>query len=284
MSSIKPQSNDIITLQKFILDPLSTVIKLAVLGKKNIGCKISIINNQIYIQENGMFQGVARYYQGVSKNDIHYLSTPIEIACKKYLTHEKIKEIPNIRTIFKCSQQGLNNLMETYNIYPIIVHCLKYYHTIIDNYLHLISCEIPKVLLIPEQVTYKKINEIKIPNKSKNKERNSESSNDYQTPPIINNDFLAEHVEDKKESISEISNPDEQPKKSLDFSDNELLSLYTDDLLNKFNLIWEKSKIEIVINMIDYLAIEKSASEYAAYIETFMIPIDKEILKIIYQE
>ena len=34
MSSIKPQSNDLLTLQKFILDPLSTVIKLAVLGKK----------------------------------------------------------------------------------------------------------------------------------------------------------------------------------------------------------------------------------------------------------
>jgi hypothetical protein len=33
--------------------------------------------------------------------------------------------------------------------------------------------------------------------------------------------------------------------------------------------------------MIKYLLEEKFASEYAAYIETFMIPIDKEIIKFI---
>jgi hypothetical protein len=35
--------------------------------------------------------------------------------------------------------------------------------------------------------------------------------------------------------------------------------------------------------MIDYLSNEKSASEYSGCIETFMIPIDKEICKIIYE-
>ena len=33
--------------------------------------------------------------------------------------------------------------------------------------------------------------------------------------------------------------------------------------------------------MIKYLLEEKSAPEYASYIETFMIPIDKEIIKFI---
>jgi hypothetical protein len=325
MSNIKPQSNDLLTLQKFILDPLSSIIKLAVLGKKNIGCKISIKNNQIYIQENGIFQGIARYYHGVTKNDIHYLSIPIELACKRYLTHEKIKEIPNIKTIFKCSQEGLNNLMKTYNIYPIIVHCLKYYHTIIDNYLHLISCEVTKEPINKEPINkepinkepinkepiiYKKIDDLKHMNldettdtkyinkthtKFKNKEKNSENLNEILNYEIninipstdINNNLL---VENQNEHLTDKINDNESDKytlhvKSSEISDNELLLLsYTDNLLNNFDLIWDKSKIEIIINMIDYLDIEKSASDYAAYIETFMIPIDKKILKIIYQE
>jgi hypothetical protein len=130
-------SNNNSMLQKYILDPLSTIIKLAVLGKKEIGCKILIKNNQIYIQENGFFQGIARYYHGVTKNDIHFLSIPIELACERYLTTEKINLIPDIIIIFKCAQSGLNNLMETYSMHPIIVHCLKYYYTIIDTQLQL---------------------------------------------------------------------------------------------------------------------------------------------------
>lgn len=257
MSNLKPQSNNLLILQKFILEPLSTIIKLAVLGKKKIGCKISIKNNQIYIQENGVFQGVARYYLGVTKNDIHYLSIPIELACQKYLTVEKIKEIPHIITIFKCAQQGLNNLMVTYCTYPIIVHCLKYYYTIIDSYLHLILCDNSQtkfeklVNSKKSKVIYRKIDE------------------------IVDLNIDIEKIDSNIDKPNEIF--DEVISKDAD-----LLSLYTDELLNNLNLIWDKSKIEIVINMIDYLAIEKSAADYAAYIETFMIPIDKETLKIIY--
>ena len=258
MSNIKGLTNN---MQKNILDPLSTIIKLAVLGKKEIGCKISIKNNQIFIQENGMFQGVARYYLGVTKNDIHYLSLPIEIACKRYLTTEKIKIYLDITTIFKSAQQGLIKLMETYVTYPIIVHCLKYYNSIIDKYLHLISCD-----NIIE-------NQIKIPNKNKE----SKSPNEYNTP-ILNNEFLSDSVNidiDLNEETKIIAN------NSLEEIDLSLL--YTDDILTKFELIWENSKIQIIIDMINYLSREKSAYQYAGCIETFMIPIDKEIIKIIYE-
>ena len=314
MSNIKPQSNDKLILQKFILDPLSTIIKLAVLGKKEIGCKIYIKNNQVHIQENGMFQGLARYYHGVTKNYIHFLSIPIELACKLYLTIEKIKEIPNIIIIFKCAQQGLNNLMGTYNLYPIIIHCLKYYYSIIDNYLHIISCEpnkasldniktIDKNTLTDKSKTlldaelnkkvkkpdnkhniYKKISEDNINSRILSNDFISDTqdiirqSNEYNNKEFITNkeDIITNKNNDELPIINELS------EKPIDFSDNELLSLYSDDLLNKFNLIWDSSKIQIVIQMINYLLIEKSALEYSAYIETFMIPIDKEILNIIY--
>ena len=40
-------------------------------------------------------------------------------------------------------------------------------------------------------------------------------------------------------------------------------------------------KINIIIEMIEYLLKESTPTDYAACIETFMIPIDKEVIKII---
>ena len=270
-------------LQKYMLDPLSTIIKLAVLGKKDIGCKISISNNQIYIQENGIFQGVARYYLGLTKNDIHYLSTPIEIACKRYLTLEKIKKISNITLIFTCAQQGLNNLMITYNTTPIIVHCLKYYHTIIDNYLHLLSCEQnqtkPKnidnssIICMPMDILNKNIHNKNKKNKYQLQLHNEDNDNKIE---IDDNDKIT----DIDKTTDKITDNDNNDNKSFEAG---LLELYDANKLNKFDLIWDISKIQIIIDMINYLSKEKSASEYSGCIETFMIPIDKEICKIIHE-
>jgi len=275
MSDIK-QTNNSSILQKYILDPLSTLIKLAVLGKKEIGCKILIKNNQIYIQENGFFQGIARYYHGVTKNDIHLLSIPIEFACEKYLTIEKINSTPDIIIIFKCAQNGLNNLMETYSSHPIIVHCLKYYYTIIDTNLQLILNQ--KEQQNNSDSVHKKINNcesskpIKI-HRPKNKETKNDSPENYNT----NTEFLNVQLNlNEKPEEKETSSTEEQPKT------NELLLLYTNEILTKFDSIWDKSKINILIGMIKYLLEEKAVSDYAASVETFMIPIDKEILKIIY--
>lgn len=307
MTSIKPQTNNLLILQKFILDPLSTIIKLAILGKKSVGCKISIKNNQIYIQEAGVFQGVARYYMGNTKNDIHFLSIPIEIACKRYLTIEKITEIPNIITIFTCAQQGLNNLMTTYITFPIVVHCLKYYYSIINNYLHLISCERTKLENSSDkknnipQSSFKinKPEEKLVTKPKKNKEINLYNHHSQQFNNKINDDNqettemelfgikeTIETIEKKDIKIEDkeiIDKKDDTDITDTTDSENELLLLYTNEILNKFDLIWDKSKIQIVINMIDYLIGEKSASEYAGCIETFMIPIDKESLNIIYE-
>jgi hypothetical protein len=81
--------------------------------------------------------------------------------------------------------------------------------------------------------------------------------------------------------MKDISINNDENNETSETNVNDLLVLYTDELLNKFDSIWDKPKIKIVIDMIKYLLEEKSASEYAAYIETFMIPIDKEIIKFI---
>jgi hypothetical protein len=122
-------------IEKYILDPLSVIVKLAILAKKPIGCKIAINNNIIYIQEVGVFQSLVRYLYNNNKNDIQYLYNPIELACKNYLSKECIKIYPNIKNLFIDAIKGLEKLKETYSHNMIITHTLYLYCSIINNYL-----------------------------------------------------------------------------------------------------------------------------------------------------
>lgn len=115
----------------YVLDPFSVIIKLAILSKKEIGCKIAIYKNVMYINEKGIFQSFVRSLFSSNKIDIQYLYNPIELACKKFL----IKNSP-IKNLFINAQKGLDNLIETYEKHSIIVHTLYMYYNIIANYLN----------------------------------------------------------------------------------------------------------------------------------------------------
>ena len=75
-----------------VLDPLTCMIKLALLNYKPFGTKISISNNRIFFQEPTVFQGSLRWKNGDTRLDIHNLLTVIQKATKWYdLRNEKIK-------------------------------------------------------------------------------------------------------------------------------------------------------------------------------------------------
>jgi hypothetical protein len=120
----------------YVLDPLSVIIKLAIISNKPIGTKISITKNIIYLQEPGPFQGLLRYILNYNKTDLQYLYNPIELACKIYLNSNNINNFNNITELFKCAQNGLIKLMETYKNCSIIRLCLNYYYTLISNYIN----------------------------------------------------------------------------------------------------------------------------------------------------
>jgi hypothetical protein len=122
-------------LHLFILDPLSVIIKLAILSNKHVGTKLRIDNNIIYTQEPGMFQAFCRYVFKNNKTDIQYLYNPIEIACQTYLTKAAIQQNPKIKDLFKCAQNGLLKLVETYKTCSVMRICLNYYHSLITNHL-----------------------------------------------------------------------------------------------------------------------------------------------------
>lgn len=135
MNSIESPNEDKISIQKYILDPLSVIIKLAILSKKRDGCKISVSNNIVYIQEAGIFQSFVRYLFKNNKVDIQYLYNPIELACTKFLNKDYLKNNIKIKKLFINAQRGLETLMETYKNFTIITHTLYMYYNIIANHL-----------------------------------------------------------------------------------------------------------------------------------------------------
>lgn len=118
--------------KKPLLDPLSVIIKLAIISNKPIGTKILIKDNIVHIQEPGIFQGLTRYIHKTNRNDLRYLYNPIQLACKKYLG--KQRKIPEIVQLFICAQYGIVKLIETYQTNDVISICLNYYHCIIQNF------------------------------------------------------------------------------------------------------------------------------------------------------
>ena len=132
-------TNDNVKL--FILDPLSVIIKLAIISNKPNGTKIVIQNNVIFFQEPGIFQAFCRYVLNTNKSDLQYMYNPIHAACQHFLKKEYIESTPRIKSLFKCAQLGIERLKETYKEYSTICLCLNYYYIIINNFVEQIYNE-----------------------------------------------------------------------------------------------------------------------------------------------
>jgi hypothetical protein len=131
-SSIPPTDQHNQTLQ-YLLDPLTVIIKLAILGYKPIGTKLSIQNNTMYLQEPGPFQALCRYLGHANKSDLQYLYNPIYYACQHYLLPTSPKYNVRMTSLFKLAQIGLQRLGDTYSHCTVMQLCLNYYYAIIAH-------------------------------------------------------------------------------------------------------------------------------------------------------
>jgi len=129
-----PENNAAANTKLYILDPLTVIIKLAILSNKPVGTKICIQNNVLYFQEPGPFQAFCRYFYKTNRTDIQYMYNPIQLACQHFLTKEYVQKTPRMKILFKCAQRGLDKLLETYKNCAIIRLCINYYYTLIANY------------------------------------------------------------------------------------------------------------------------------------------------------
>jgi len=168
MSTNLPDDNPSINQKNYLLDPLSVIVKLAILASKPVGTKVCIQNNVMTFQEPGIFQGFCRAVYNLNKTDLHYMYNPIQLACSYFLsepvvnhfpptnsnntlksppkgaevglldstpkTRNLVKLRPRMRNLFAYAQKGLERLMDTYRANSTIRHSLNYYHAIIANY------------------------------------------------------------------------------------------------------------------------------------------------------
>ena len=114
--------------KNYILDPLSSLIRLGVLAYKPQLTKISITNNKIKYHEPGFLQGTIRWTGGDTRDDLHNLHNPILKASKWYDINCK-----EIRYIFNLAIKGLYKLKESYEENSIICHSLDLYIGILSE-------------------------------------------------------------------------------------------------------------------------------------------------------
>ena len=133
-ATILPENKQNVNIKSFLLDPLSVIIKLAILGNKPVGTKVMIQNNVIYLQEPGPFQSLCRLFYKSNKTDLQYMFNPIQLACTNFLSKESVQKTPRLKNLFVCAQNGLKKLIETYKNCSIISLCLNYYYAIITNH------------------------------------------------------------------------------------------------------------------------------------------------------
>ena len=103
-------------------DPMTVIITLGIIGYKQIGTKLSICNNNVYISEKSIYQSYLRTLYKDKKIDIKLLYLSILYSCNILLS----KNNKYIIKIFKKSLDGLQNLKKTllYLIIKIKIQCI----------------------------------------------------------------------------------------------------------------------------------------------------------------
>lgn len=98
-------------IKHVILDPLTTVIRLALLSFKPKGTKIGINKHQIVYYYPNRFQGVSRFIYGDKRTDLHNLHQPIKKASEWYNYTDNTK----LEYIFSLGHRGLVQLKDNYD-------------------------------------------------------------------------------------------------------------------------------------------------------------------------
>jgi len=111
-----------------IIDPLTCLIRLAMLEFKPINTKISIKNNRITYNDPNILQGALRWTNGDNRADIHNIYNPILKAIQWYEPENE-----DIKNIFKYAVKGLEKLKMSYEENSIISHSIEYYITFIKQ-------------------------------------------------------------------------------------------------------------------------------------------------------
>ena len=113
-----------------ILEPLHVMITIAMLGFCPAGTKLTIASNLLYIQKPNWSQGMLRWYQQDTKEDLYYLFHAI----RRYYKWYKKQDSEIFDYILELSKKGIKKLITTYSSVDkkSILHTLSLYQNILN--------------------------------------------------------------------------------------------------------------------------------------------------------
>jgi hypothetical protein len=120
-----------------ILEPLQSMIQIAMLSVSPIGTKLAIYENILHLQTPSIVQPLSRWYYCDKKDDLYFLFQVIKRFIKWY--GPKSSKTPiNLelyQLIVTMSSKGLMNLIETYQKTEStsIIQVIQMYHDILVN-------------------------------------------------------------------------------------------------------------------------------------------------------
>ena len=105
-----------------ILDPMTCIIRLGILGFKESGTKVSVTDNSIKFNNPNIFQGAKRWSMGDNREDLHNIYNPI----RKVVSWFNLNA-PEINGIIRYAVKGIHLLKSSYNQNSIVSHTLNLY-------------------------------------------------------------------------------------------------------------------------------------------------------------
>lgn len=120
----------------FILEPLQAMLQLSMLAFCPLGTKLTINDNLLGVQLPGMSQGIVRFFNDDTKEDLYYLFNVFRrfVSYYGYLRKDsKYRALYDI--LIELSKQGLNNLIQTYTDCNKInvLHTLTMYKVMLEK-------------------------------------------------------------------------------------------------------------------------------------------------------
>lgn len=119
-----------------ILEPLQSMVQLALLSFTPFGTKLSIYENLLHIQLNNWNQSIIRNYYNDKKDDLYYLFNVINRFNKFYINNTESEEEKILfKLLNEMAYNGLYNLIQTYTYKNNIniVNTLNMYKSMIKN-------------------------------------------------------------------------------------------------------------------------------------------------------
>jgi len=120
-----------------ILEPLQSMIQLALLSVCPVGTKLRIKENILYLQVPNIAQPLVRWYNADKKDDLYFLYAVIKRFITWYNSSLNAKSIMSeelYHLIITMSIEGLNNLFKTYTVSDsnTVIHVIQMYKNLLE--------------------------------------------------------------------------------------------------------------------------------------------------------